>query len=133
MFDKKARLNIGLLCCDGEVDAFQQHNNCYLLRDVIPLKDRFLLQSKTIAACGPHIISPLFADPAFAGDPNPSQGNLVMPNGVRVISPDRMMNSTVPLDFNSFFATNPEVVKRGMGLQPEAFRDFKFLPEATPK
>jgi len=29
-------------------------------------------------------------------------------------------------DFNGLFATNPEVVKRGIGLQPEAFRDFHF-------
>ena len=29
-------------------------------------------------------------------------------------------------DFNALFATNPEVVKRGIGLQPEAFRDFHF-------
>lgn len=133
MFDKKARLNVGLLGCDGDLDAFQQHNNCYLLRDVIPLKERNMIGSLTIDALGAHIINPLFADPAFAGDPNPSQGNLVMPNGVRVISPDRMMDATVPLDFNSFFATNPEVVKRGMGLQPEAFREFKFRPEVPLK
>ena len=133
MFDKKARLNIGLLGCDGDLDAFQQHNNCYLLRDVIPLKERYMIGSATVDALGAHIINPLFADPAFAGDPNPSQGNLVMPNGVRVISPDRMMDARVPLDFNSFFATNPEVVKRGMGLQPEAFKDFKFQPEAILK
>lgn len=133
MFDKKARINIGLLCCDGDIDAFQQHNNCYLLRDVIPLKERFLVTSKTLDELGGHIIDPLFADPAFAGDPDPSQGNIVMPNGVRVIAPDRMMDARVPLDFNSFFATNPEVVKRGMGLQPEAFREFKFRPEAILK
>lgn len=133
MFDKKARLNIGLLGCDGDLDAFQQHNNCYLLRDVIPLKDRHMIGSATIDELGAHIINPLFADPAFAGDPNPSQGNLVMPNGVRVISPDRMMDAKVPLDFDSFFATNPEVLKRGMGLQPEAFREFKFRREAILK
>lgn len=133
MFDKKARLNIGLLCCDGDLDAFQQHNNCYLLRDVIPLKERYMVGTSTIDALGAHIINPLFADPGFAGDPNPSQGNLVMPNGVRVIAPDRMMDARVPLDFNSFFATNPEVIKRGMGLQPEAFREFKSKPEAILK
>jgi hypothetical protein len=30
------------------------------------------------------------------------------------------------LDFPDLFATNPEVVKRGIGLQPEAFKDFGF-------
>jgi len=133
MFDKKARLNIGLLCVDGELAGFRQHNNCYLLRDVIPLKERALLTTLTIGEAGAYIHEPLFADPAFAGDPNPAAGNPVMPNGVRVIAPDRMMDAKVPLDFNSFFATNPDVVKRGMGLQPEAFKDFRFsTPVKTP-
>jgi len=30
----------------------------------------------------------------------------------------------VALDFADLFATNPEVVKRGMGLQPSAFADM---------
>lgn len=133
MFDKKARLNIGLLCVDGELAGFSQRNNCYLLRDVIPLKERALLTTLTIGEAGAYIHEPLFADPAFAGDPNPAAGTPVMPNGVRVIAPDRMMDAKVPLDFNSFFATNPEVVKRGMGLQPEAFKDFRFsTPVKTP-
>ena len=35
-------------------------------------------------------------------------------------------------DFNGLFATNPEVVKRGIGLQPEAFGDFHFWKEDWP-
>ncbi len=31
MLEKKAKLNIGLLCCDGAIDAFHQHNNAYFL------------------------------------------------------------------------------------------------------
>ena len=31
------------------------------------------------------------------------------------------------LDFPDLFATDPEVVKRGIGLQPEAFKDFQFI------
>jgi Right handed beta helix region/Protein of unknown function (DUF1565) len=31
-----------------------------------------------------------------------------------------------PLDFDDFFAKNPECIKRKIGLQPEAFKDFKF-------
>jgi len=34
----------------------------------------------------------------------------------------KIMNS----DFDGFFATNPKVILRGIGLQPEAFRDFHF-------
>jgi len=35
-------------------------------------------------------------------------------------------------DFDGLFATNPEVVLRGIGLQPEAFRDFHFWKEDWP-
>ena len=35
-------------------------------------------------------------------------------------------------EFNGLFATNPQVVKRGIGLQPEAFRDFHFWKEDWP-
>jgi len=31
------------------------------------------------------------------------------------------------LDFPDLFATDPEVVRRGIGLQPEAFKDFRFI------
>jgi hypothetical protein len=34
------------------------------------------------------------------------------------------VDTKVPLDFPDLFATNPEVIKRGMGLQPEAFADM---------
>jgi len=42
--------------------------------------------------------------------------------------PDFLMNTNLNLkyDFDAFFATNPEVVKRGIGLQPEVFNDFIF-------
>ncbi|MFA7158024.1 MAG: hypothetical protein WC299_01885 [Kiritimatiellia bacterium] len=36
------------------------------------------------------------------------------------------MQGDVQVGYNLVFATNPEVVKRGIGLQPEAFRDFHF-------
>jgi hypothetical protein len=37
---------------------------------------------------------------------------------------DQFVDTKVPLDFPDLFATNPEVIKRGMGLQPEAFADM---------
>jgi hypothetical protein len=30
------------------------------------------------------------------------------------------------MEFSDLFATNPEVIARGSGLQPDAFRDFHF-------
>lgn len=41
------------------------------------------------------------------------------------------MDLGLKLDFDSFFATNPEVIRRGIGLQPEAFKDFPFNRPAT--
>jgi hypothetical protein len=44
-------------------------------------------------------------------------------DGMPGFPPDRMPAQS---DFNAFFATNPEVTKRGIGLQPEAFAEFDF-------
>ena len=120
MLEKKAKLNIGVLCCDGEIDSFRQRNNCYFLRDCIPLEQRALQGSQTISQLGKYIVEPLFADPRFAGDPG-VKGN---PHDKSGFSPDRMMDAPVQAEFDPFFATHPELLKRGIGLQPEAFRDF---------
>jgi len=37
-------------------------------------------------------------------------------------SPDRMMDSTFPADFDTFFATNLELIKRGIGLNQKRSR-----------
>ena len=122
MLDKKARLNIGILCCDGEMDGFVTRNDCYFLRDCIPLRERAIDGKLTIEQLGKHLVDPLFANPQFAGDPGAPRN----PSDKSGFSPDRMMDSTFKVDFNSFFATNPELMKRGIGLQPEAFKDFHF-------
>jgi hypothetical protein len=128
MLEKKAKLNIGLLCCDGEMDAFRNRNDCYFLRDCIPLKDRALNGEMTLDKLSPYLLDPIFADPMFAGDPG-VKGNAADKSG---FSPDRMMDSALKLDFDSFFATNPELVKRGIGLQVEAFSDYHFKHHGQP-
>jgi len=61
----------------------------------------------------------IIADPQFAG--------LSRPHKAQPFGPDAFIsNNFGPLDFPDFYATNPEVVKRGMGLQPEKLRDFHF-------
>jgi hypothetical protein len=114
---KKADLNIMFMAADYKLDAFSQSNNCYLVRS-FPSEKRMMLNRSTIGEQGAYIHDPLFADPSFAGDPSPTN--------TAGFPPDRMMDPNLKLDFKSFFATNPEVVKRGIGLQPEAFKDFKF-------
>jgi len=121
---KKADLNIMFMAADYKLDAFSQSNNCYLVRSFPPEK-RMMLNRLTIGDQGAYIHDPLFADPLFAGDPSPTN--------TAGFAPDRMMDPGLKLDFNSFFATNPEVVRRGIGLQPEAFKDFIFNKNSEAK
>jgi len=61
-------------------------------------------------------------DPGFAGTRD-------MPKldhaGEEVYLVDRLIGKQ-DLDFSDLFAANPEVVEQGIGLQPEAFKDFHF-------
>lgn len=120
---KKAALNIPFLCVDGAIEGFRQVNNCYVLRAFTPETRVMNGTNSTLKDLRQYIIDPLFADPLFAGDPGVN-GNPADKSG---FAPDRMMDAALPLDFDSFFATNPEVLKRGIGLQPEAFKDFRFI------
>jgi len=116
MLEKKAVLNLGLLCCDGETEGFRHENNAYTLRPNIPVAERALNGKYPAARIGEYIVDPLFDDPRFAGQPAGEGG----------FGPDRMMDLNLALDFDSFFATNPEFMERGIGLQPEAFGDYRF-------
>ncbi|MFA7159347.1 MAG: hypothetical protein WC299_08590 [Kiritimatiellia bacterium] len=127
MLAKKAALNIGLLCCDGHIDSFLMRNNCYVLRDCIPVEKRALIGKATIGELGKYIVDPVFADPLFAGDPVVAG----LSTNTAGFPPDRIFKIT-KLDFNSYFATSPELVRRGIGLQPEAFKDFNFTLTNSP-
>ncbi len=67
-------------------------------------------------------ISSFAVNPGFAA-------TVAMPEtdaeGKPVFLVDSLLNKK-DLDFPDLFATNPEVVKRGIGLQPEAFKEFHF-------
>lgn len=63
----------------------------------------------------------IIADPQFAGLKDvPARHE----SGAVIYPPDRLRDRQV--DFNDFFATNPTVVERGMGLDPAAFANFNF-------
>ena len=51
-----------------------------------------------------------------AGNPQDKSGH----------APDRMMEPGLKLDFDSCFNTTPELIKRGIGLHPEAFQSLQF-------
>ncbi|MFA7158055.1 MAG: right-handed parallel beta-helix repeat-containing protein [Kiritimatiellia bacterium] len=59
----------------------------------------------------------ILCDPRFAGLKN-SKGDITGRGGAIIGILDR------PLTFTDFFATHPEFVKRGIGLNPEDFKDY---------
>ena len=126
MLHKKAIQNFGLLTVDGYTDSFRQKNNCYLLQ-CFPPEKRSVLNGKTVAESAEFISDALFADPEFAGIApllKAGQRKLVFP-------PDILVESPKPLDFDAYFATNPIVISRNIGLQPQAFTDFGFTPPGS--
>jgi hypothetical protein len=133
MLEKKAKFNIDFAALE-DANSVQLRNNCFLVRCFPPEQRivftdvdhaiRKVTKSFTIGDFDREFgdTRTLFADPLFAGDPG-VKGNPADKTG---FAPDRIMDPGLKLDFNSFFATDPEVVKRGIGLQPEAFKDFVF-------
>ncbi len=66
------------------------------------------------------------ADPLFAGMMH------AKPAGLPPAKQSELLFPLGRVDFDTFFATNPEVVERGAGLQREAFREWSF-PETFEK
>lgn len=128
MLKKKAKSNISFAEVE-DVKALKLDNNCFVLR-MFPPAERIIFCDVDHAL---HKVTDrytmgqfdeafgdtktLFANPKFAGDPDPNAESFLG---------DRMNHPNLEIDFNSFFATNPEVVKRGMGVQPKAFKEFTF-------
>jgi len=55
----------------------------------------------------------------------------VTKKGEPVFPPDKMPRQDS--DFDDYFTTDPDLIKRGIGLQPEVFKDFKFKPKKKNK
>lgn len=71
----------------------------------------------------------IFADPQFAGvEALLARGVKPMPFAPEMLTAD----PATPLDFNSYFVTNPKLTERRIGLQPEAFADFDFSRSTPP-
>ena len=138
----------------NRTETFAETNNCYFLRipdaqrkmfrfyGYVPPPRRygFFSLAEYNAETGRDGQS-LFCDPQFKGLAGvkvpPYKGTAKRWEGLTVdpalldavkdgtpgFPPDHMPPNA---DFDAFFATSPEVVKRGIGLQPEAFKDFGF-------
>jgi len=116
MLEKKAVQNIALFGADGGSEGLRMVNNAHYLRS-FPPEERHLLGSTT-AFDTDKITHPLFADPMFKG------AVALIEAGVgSEFMPDRLMHGDIDFDFETFMATNPKLVERGIGLQPELFEN----------
>jgi len=115
MLQKKARVNVPLFY--GSLrEGSRMENNCYYLREHPP-EERELFRDQTIDDVSDVIIHPLFANPQFTGDDSSPDEHGI----------DAMMHPDREIDFDDFFATNPEVNERDIGLQRERFKEFQFM------
>ena len=71
----------------------------------------------------------IFTDSQFAGVV------AMLSKGVKPMNfpPDMLMDPPTKLDFNSYFTTNPELINRGIGLDPKVFTEFNFAPTDSPE
>lgn len=121
MLNKKAVQNFGILCVDGYTDLFRMNNNCFYIRCFTPA-DRKLMNAMNVTEAGELIAGAQFENPGFAG----LAALLKAGQRRHEFDPDVLVESPQMLDFNAYFATNPAVIARGIGLQPQAFADFEF-------
>jgi|UniRef100_UPI003783FB59 parallel beta-helix repeat protein len=113
----------------GTQNGIEDRNNCYFLR--APDEDRQLFWVLGFSEGGKNLghtrmsladydrrVRPtgsIIADPQFP---------VIQKLDPAKVAPFPIDSINRTFDFQEVFATNPEVVKRGMGLQPEAFADM---------
>ena len=113
-------------------DAIVDRNNCYFLRThesertlywILNFKEDGKILGHTRMTL-PEYKKRVAPTDSVVLDPQFAIFQRLDPAKVPEFSIDQFVDTKVPLDFPDLFATNPEVVKRGMGLQPEAFADL---------
>ena len=138
-----ATLANNIFCDSGEFKALQKiqlqqinpsvidRNNCYFFR--LPDEERVAFIMKWPEKISLAELKRRFpetdsfiANPEFAG--------MTRFAGMKIpaFPIDAFYNEGSTLDFPDFFATNPEVVARGIGLQPDEFKDFHFNAAKAP-
>ena len=87
----------------------KESNNCFYLR--WPEDEKLAINGRTLPEYRVRTGSDAFtANPMMPGTPGRLQG----------------WQRSSDKDFDEFFTTNPELILRGTGLQPQAFRDFRL-------
>ncbi|MFA7158638.1 MAG: right-handed parallel beta-helix repeat-containing protein [Kiritimatiellia bacterium] len=109
------------------VDSIQQENNCFFLRAPPDQRENLAFFHQS---AGNLKLSEWFqlkgANGSLAGNP----GFAAMPSVPTNAATNAFIPDLLPkkkdLDFPDLFATDPKVVEKGIGLEPEAFNDFHF-------
>jgi hypothetical protein len=139
MLEKKAILNIVFAEVE-EGTLLQLSNNCFVLRCFPPKERNFVAfvdharhKVTRIATFADLEESgetrSVFVDPGVAGALDATQDSAHTSS----FPVERLMDPRTASDFNSFFATHPEVRQRNIGLQPEAFAEFGFRSGDAPQ
>ena len=135
----KATLANNIFCDSGEFKALQKiqlhmyggvggvndRNNCYYFR--LPDEERvaFILKwPDKISLAGLKKLQP--DTDSYIADPQFAILEKIPEKDRKLFSADALYQHGNNMDFPDLFATNPEVVAHGSGLQPDAFLDFHF-------
>ncbi len=117
---KKADLNIQMLTADRSMTGMLMTNNVFQIRS-FPVETREVFYSTMTlpeAASRGIVVDYLVTDPQYAGIVELIDGGEDPPS----FPPDRFAGRLdLEFDFGLFFATDPEVVSRDIGLRPELF------------
>ncbi|MHC4872252.1 MAG: hypothetical protein ACYTFY_10440 [Planctomycetota bacterium] len=126
MLRKKAKMNIWMMVVDWRLRCPSMKNCAFFVR-CFPPEERHVI-GKYPASHFEEIENPLFADPEFA-----VKKAVLKMFPKTDFYPDQIMRREIEIDFDSFFVNNPEYKKRGIGLQEEVFKDFKFKKKNVEK
>ena len=120
------------------VESVIEEDNCYYLR--MPDEERRMFLFYRNEEFGKGIFARRLSLAAYKERINPNTNSIVADPNFRVVPElnvsgvrdpgyfgDRIVSSRqLDLDFKDVFATDPDVLRLGAGLQPEAFQDFHF-------
>ncbi len=120
-FEMKAEQNIPLFY--GGSEGFVQTDCVYVLRPAQPPEWRHLTDGETVDQAPGSYVNPLFTDPKFAAV------EALIAGGYEAEFPaDDLMHEDVVHNFDAFFATDPTVTARNIGLDPTRF-NAQGIPE----
>ena len=113
----------------GTQHGIEDHNNCYFLR--APDDERQLFWVLNFTEGGKNLGHTRMSLADYDRRVRPTGSIIADPQfpAIQKLDPAKLAKFPIdslasPFDFQDLFATNPEVIKRGIGLQPEAFADM---------